>query len=234
MKNEILLIPDKTDTERDRIAKSWEAKGGEVKRIEKFWIKPEVGEKRVSIYGYDTFCLVLAQVLEIEMIMVKDETIAELSERYLKRSIEIISIKESSKINFPKFIKPVTPKLFKAEIFKSTADLNSKIEGIDVSERLICSDLISVNKEVRSFILKREIKDLAFYEGTGEINEAREFIADFLKNCKLKLPNSFVLDIGFNEKDKWFIIEFNSSWGAGLNFCEPAKVTDCIREAAMN
>ena len=48
MKNEILFIPDKADEERDKIAKVWEANGGEVKRIGKFWIKPEVSNKRVS------------------------------------------------------------------------------------------------------------------------------------------------------------------------------------------
>lgn len=53
MKNELLLIPDKPDIERDAIAKIWEEQGGEVQRIAKFWIKPAVGDKRVSIYGYD-------------------------------------------------------------------------------------------------------------------------------------------------------------------------------------
>jgi len=43
MKNELLLIPDKADEERDTIAAAWEANGGEVKRIGKFWIKPNVG-----------------------------------------------------------------------------------------------------------------------------------------------------------------------------------------------
>jgi len=234
MKNEILLIPDKTDEERDKIAKIWESKGGEVKRIGKFWIKPEIGDKRVSIYGYDTFCLVLAQVLGMEMEMVKDEWIADLPMEYLKRNIEVREIKDIAKITFPKFIKPVTPKLFKAEIFESEDDLKEKIKGIDVEEKLICSDTIQVDKEVRSFILDREIKDLAFYEGNGNVSGAREFIDDFLTVCKLNLPKTFVLDIGFNEKDKWFVVEFNSSWGAGLNFCKPEKVIDCIREASTN
>lgn len=234
MKNEILLIPDKTDEERDRIAQIWESKGGEVKRIGKFWIKPEIGDKRVCIYGYDTFCLVLAQVLGIEMEMVKDEWIANLPMKYLKRNIEVREIKDIAKITFPKFIKPVTPKLFKAEIFESEDALKEKIKGIDVIEKLICSDTIQVDKEVRSFILDRKVKDLAFYEGNGDVSEAREFIDDFLTNCKLNLPKTFVLDIGFNEKDKWFVVEFNSSWGAGLNFCKPEKVIDCIREAAIN
>ena len=117
MKNEILLIPDKKDVERERLAKVWENAGGEVKRIGKFWIKPEIGNKRVSIYGYDSFCLVLAQILEIEMEMVKDEWIANLPFKYLKRQIEIKSINEIEAIEFPKFIKPSKSCLF---IYRST------------------------------------------------------------------------------------------------------------------
>jgi len=104
MENEILLIPDKTDTERDAIAKIWENAGGEVKRIGKFWVKPEIGNKRVSIYGYDSFCLVLAQILGIELEMVKDEWIANLPDTYLKRQIEIKPISQIEEIEYPKFI----------------------------------------------------------------------------------------------------------------------------------
>jgi len=234
MKNEILLIPDKADIERDNIAKIWKENGGEVKRIGKFWVKPEVGNERVSIYGYDSFCLVLAQVLGIEMMMPKDEIIAALPKRHIKRKIEIVSLGAITNINFPKFIKSVTPKLFKAEIFVSEEALTSQVNDIEVTELLICSDVIGVDKEVRSFILNREIQDLAFYEGSGDINEARAFIEEFMETCDLELPKTFVLDIGFNEDDKWFVIEFNSSWGAGLNFCDPQKVIHCIREATIN
>lgn len=234
MTNEVLIIPDKPDLERDTIAKVWEDHGGDVLRIGKFWIKPEVNNKRVTIYGYDSFCLVLAQILEIEMLMVRDEWIANLDLKFIKRQIEIYKIEENNNITFPKFIKPVTPKLFKAQIFQSFTDLNSKIEGIGNEEKLICSEIIEVNKEVRSFILDRKIKDLAYYEGVGDIETPKSFIEIFLEESTINFPKTFVLDIGFNESQDWFVIEFNSSWGAGLNFCDPEKVIKCIRAAAVN
>lgn len=234
MKNEILLIPDKPDLERDGLANIWEELGGEVMRIGKFWIKPETKNKRVSIYGYDSFCLVLAQILEIEMLMPKDEMIAELNFKFLKRKVELKEITDINKIEFPMFVKPVTPKLFKADIFKSVEELEIKIAHIEDYEKLICSEVIQVEKEVRSFILNREIKDVAFYEGEGKIESPKKFIQEFLQECKFDLPKTFVLDVGFNEKLGWFVIEFNSSWGAGLNFCKAEKVIECIREAAVN
>jgi len=234
MKNELLLIPDKPDLERDSLAKIWEQNGGQVSRVGKFWIKPETQGKRVSIYGYDSFCLVLAQLLEIEMLMPKDEMIAHLDNKFIKRKIELVQLSNLSEIEFPKFIKPVTPKLFKAEVFTSIENLKTVTAHIEDFEILICSEIIEVKKEVRSFILNREIKDLAFYEGTGDIEAPRQFINDFLKEVDLDLPATFVLDLGFNETLGWFVIEFNSSWGAGLNFCNPEKIVECIRAAAIN
>jgi len=234
MKNELLLIPDKPDLERDNLAKVWEQNGGQVSRVGKFWIKPETQGKRVSIYGYDSFCLVLAQLLEIEMLMPKDEMIAHLDNKFIKRKIELVQLSNLSEIEFPKFIKPVTPKLFKAEVFTSIENLKTVTAHIEDFEILICSEIIEVKKEVRSFILNREIKDLAFYEGTGDIEAPRQFINDFLKEVDLDLPATFVLDLGFNETLGWFVIEFNSSWGAGLNFCNPEKIVECIRAAAIN
>ncbi len=233
MKNEILLIPDKADIERDSLAEVWKNKGGEVKRIGKFWIKPDVGDKRVSIYGNDSFGLVLAQILEITLLMPKDEVIADLSNEFVKREIAIIKVGEIDTLQFPLFVKPVIPKLFKAGIFQNEKELKLMLQDIAADTLLICSEVIVIEKEVRSFILNGKIKDVAFYEGSGELEIPRQFIERFLRTDSIELPKTFVLDIGYNEKDQWFIIEFNASWGAGLNFCKPEKVIDCIRMAAQ-
>ena len=168
------------------------------------------------------------------MVSVKDEWVAEVSNTYLKRDVAVKPIFQIKEIDYPKFIKPVTPKLFKSDIFNSETELKTKIGGINEEELLICSEVVEVNKEVRSFILDNKVKDLAFYEGDGSIEEPRRFIRDFLAKCELDLPRTFVLDVGFNEKSGWFIIEFNSTWGAGLNYCKPENVIDCIREATIN
>ena len=107
MKNELLLIPDKPDTERDKVAKAWRDSGGEVLYISKFWEKPATNEKRVALYGFDTFCLVLAQVLGLELLMPQDEIIAALPQQFVKRDLVIKTISQIESISFPIFIKPV-------------------------------------------------------------------------------------------------------------------------------
>ncbi|WP_394337843.1 hypothetical protein [Chitinophaga silvisoli] len=41
------------------------------------------------------------------------------------------------------------------------------------------------------------------------------------------------MDLGFNEVLGWFVLEFNASWGAGLNGCRAEKVIDCILAATL-
>ena len=107
-------------------------------------------------------------------------------------------------------------------------------KGIAPEEAIIQSEILQIDVEVRAFILNNEILDLAIYEGSADLEDAKNFLLDFLSNHTIELPNTYVIDVGYNTKDDWFIIEFNSSWGAGLNGCLPDKVISGIREATKN
>ncbi|GAA0734254.1 hypothetical protein GCM10009430_49210 [Aquimarina litoralis] len=235
MTNETLLIPNKSDIERDSIAYSWKNNGGEVLRIGKFWERPNVdSEKRLTIYGIDTFSLVLAQVLGLELIEPKDELISKLDFNWIKRKIKIVAIQEIKNSLFPIFIKPVKPKTFKSSVYNDFNSFTKETKGIEQNEQIITSNIIKIESEIRAFILDNKILDMAIYEGNSNLESAREFLTDFLQNHSIDLPESYVIDLGFNRKDKWFVIEFNSSWGAGLNSCDPNKVINGIRAATIN
>ena len=64
-KPQLLLISDKSDKELYQVSKTWMQQYGDVRLIGKFWKKPDVGNAEVSIYGGQTFSLVLAQLLNI-------------------------------------------------------------------------------------------------------------------------------------------------------------------------
>ncbi len=234
MINEILLIPEKIDIERDIVASCWEENGGEVQRIGKFWEKPIIdSNKRITIYGTDTFSLVLAQVLGLQLIAPRDELIGELENRWVQRKIEILQITEIKNFEFPTFIKPVKPKTFKSQVYHTFESFCQETQGIEENELVIKSDIIEIESEVRAFILKGEILDLAIYEGDADLYLAKEFLLNFLKNHSINLPSTYVIDIGYHKIKGWFIIEFNASWGAGLNSCDPYKVIRGIREATL-
>lgn len=230
----VLLIPAKPDDERDSLAEAWVGLGGDVKRVDEFWIKPEVGNKKVAFYGNETFCLVLSQVLAKNLVTVKDDMIVELDKKWTKRALEVKTIEECLRITFPKFIKSVIPKAIPAKVYQTRDEFLSAIGQYDPSEKVIVSATMEIRGEVRVFVLDNTLVDLSFYEGDGNIADAERFAFDFLRNCNMQLPKTFVMDLGWNDTAEWFIIEFNSTWGAGLNGCDPGKVIGCVMEATIN
>lgn len=234
MNQKTLLIPKKPDHERDAIAQAWVNSGGIVRRIDRFWIKPTLANTQISLYGNDTFVLVLAQLLEIELLIPDDSIIASLEKEWTGRNLTIIPVAELDHIEFPSFIKPVKPKLFEASVFNTMLEFKEKVGVIESKEQLIISEIIKIQCEVRSFILDKNVVDLSYYEGIGELDSPKLFIKSFLMRNKDKLPKSFVLDVGFNKRTGWFVIEFNASWGAGLNGCDPERVLKCIEVASGN
>ncbi len=235
MINEVLLIGDKPDIERDAVAESWLQNGGEIKRIGKFWERPNINyNKRITIYGIDTFSLVLAQIIGVKLVEPKDELISKLNISWIKRTINILNISDIDDSLFPTFIKPVKPKTFTSKIYKSLGDFLEETNGIDKSENVIQSDIIIIESETRAFILNDKILDIATYEGNANLTEARVFLNSFLKHHSIDLPETYVIDLGYNKTNGWFVIEFNASWGAGLNGCSPNKVINAIRAATIN
>lgn len=230
----LLIIPDKPDPERDILAEKWQANYGDVLKVGKFWIKPDTQGKPVALYGNDSFCLVLAQILGLDMVSPRDEIIAELDHRFTKRKIELLTLSAAGELTFPIFVKPVTPKLFKAKVYETLADLLAATDGLKPEEKILASEIVEIAKEARSFVFGRRIMDIALYEGAGGLEDAKLLAQQLLDQTDISLPDTFVMDLGYDPEKGWLVIEFNSSWGAGLNFCDPEKVLPCIRAATGN
>ncbi len=233
-KQELLLIPDKPDVERDALAKAWEERGGQVQRIGKFWQQPSVEGWQVSLYGFDSFCQVLAQLLNLTLLCPRDELVVDLEAEYIKRQMELRPLGSIGELSFPLFVKSVVPKLFPAAVYGSAEELRQNTQGLEAQELLICSSVVPIEKELRCFIFQQQILDLAFYEGRGDLEEARQFVLSFLHNTTPDLPETYVLDLAYNSELGWFILEFNSTWGAGLNYCQPTLVVEGIRAATQS
>jgi hypothetical protein len=232
--NKILLIPEKSDAERESVLLAWVKKGGKGKKVDRFWEKPSpFTNQKVAIYGNDTFALVLAQILGVTLISPDDSMIARLDKNFVKRNIQQKRINELSENDFPVFIKPVIPKQFAAKIYHSADELKQETRGLNEEEMILLSEIIQIEAEARAFILKNELMDIAVYHGKANVEEGKLFLTDFLKTTTEKNPVTYVIDIGYNSELGWFVIEFNSSWGAGLNNCNPDKVIDCIYEATV-
>ena len=225
-----LLIPEKADSERNAVAQIWKSRGGEVLSLGKFWEPPLLEPATVRVYGNDTFCLVLAQKLGLDLKEPPEELLCGLPVEYLSREIKAISLIEIETETFPLFCKSAAPKLFQAAVYTSAKDVQTECKDLEDTTRVLVSEIVKVNCEARCFVLDGHVLDCAIYEG-NESN--RESAIEFANKAaaSLVLPETCVMDIGYFQGKGWGIVEFNASWGAGLNSCDPEKVYPAIERA---
>jgi hypothetical protein len=225
-----LLIPDKLDVERDAVAQSFEIYGGKAHRIGKFWDPPAFDPSTVRVYGPDAFCLVLQQKLGLTLCSPSDGLLLQVQPRFLNRQLASASLAEISVGKFRKFIKPITPKQFRAAVYESSDALSAECRGLPANTPVLVSEPVTFSAEARAFVLDGLVLDTAVYEGASETTGSQQFVEDLAHS--MPLPRTVVVDVGFIAGRGWAIIEFNASWGAGLNGCDADKVLPAILAAS--
>lgn len=227
--NLTLLIPEKNDLERDAVAQAWINADGEVIRLGRFWEPPNLENKQVRVYGNNTFCLVLQQKLGFDLISPSDTLIFDVPPQYLKRKIKKFTLSESTEIQFPIFIKSLVPKLIQSKVYDSLSKFHEACLGLSRDTEFIASEIIDFISEFRSFILNGQLLDCAVYEGNGNVEAAISFIDNMIQ--EIQIPSVIVIDIGLSAEG-FSLIEFNASWGAGLNGCQASKILPAIIAAS--
>lgn len=226
-----LVIPDKSDPERDRVADAWVAAGGTVTRLGRFWDPPPLDKRSVRLYGNDTFVLVVAQKLGLEMVSPRDDLLAVLPAELLKRELHIRALGEASALQFPIFIKPLVPKQFRAAVYASHDALCVESQGLEPDALIYVAEVVTFACEARAFVLDGEVLDVELYEGEGSLDGAVELTARAA--VTEGVPETCALDVGHIPGRGWAVIEANASWGAGLNGCSAERVIRCMARATF-
>lgn len=227
----LLVVPAAPDGERDRVADAWVRAGGRVSRLARFWEPPALDRSEVRLYGNDSFCLVLAEVLALDLVSPPDDLILELDESLLGREVAGVALGRAGSLRFPRFVKPLVPKQFPAIVHRDLHSLEAVTAGLDPSTLLIHSDPVRFTAEARAFVLGGEVAAEAVYEGDASLDGVAEVVAAVAE--RVRLPATLVVDLGRLE-DRWVVVEFNATWGAGLNGCDPAAVVPCIAAATRS
>ncbi|MCP4525306.1 MAG: ATP-grasp domain-containing protein [Aestuariibacter sp.] len=227
----ILVIPDKPDSERFAVADAWHNYGGEVLKLGRFWEPPEIDRNKVRLYGDSTFCLVLEQKLNLKLVSPPDDILTSVSGEWLKRTVRLVQLKEAYGLKFPVFIKSLIPKVFRASVYRTRAELSEECSGLEDDTRVIVSDIVKFVAEARSFVLNGKVKTCAVYEGDAAVKDAERFTFSFAENNRLFIPKTCVIDVGCLDSGEWALIETNATWGSGLNDCNPEKAAECIAYA---
>jgi hypothetical protein len=225
-----LLVPERTDVERDAVASSWIMHGGEVLRLGRFWDPPALDARQVRVYGNDTFCLVLAQKLDLTLISPPDDLLLHLDASVIGRQLEGLPLADIDRLRYPTFVKSMVPKLFTARVYGSAQELRDQTRGLEPETLVLSSEIVEFAAEVRAFVLDGEVLTFAAYEGANvDLDAARDFVSHVAVGDRI--PRTCVLDVGPILGRAWAVIEANATWGAGLNGCEPVAAARCIAAA---
>lgn len=225
-----LLIPEKSDDERDAVANAWIASGGKVLRLGRFWEPPAIEPAKARVYGNDAFCLVLQQKLGLELCSPGDELIFSVPPEFLQRKLFRRTLGELAAIDFPVFVKPVIPKLFRARVYQNEAELLSECVGLPRETAVMLSEIAVFVAEARCFVFNGTVLDVSIYEGAAEIGRARAMAERLV--TRIDAPSALVVDIGLTKSHDWVVVEFNAAWGAGLNGCNADRVLPCVEAAS--
>jgi len=225
-----LLISDKPDPERDALADVFARGGGPVHRIGRFWDPPALDPATVRVYGADSFCLVLQQKLGFGLCSPADDLLLQVPPRFLQRQLKKCTLRTARSLPFPIFVKPITPKQFRGAVYRSEDELTQECRGLPPDTSVFVAEPVTLTAEVRSFVLGGHVLDAAVYEGMSKTTDAITFVTELAG--AITLPRTVVVDVGLVANRGWAVIEFNATWGAGLNGCDPAKIIAAILAAS--
>jgi hypothetical protein len=168
-----LVIPSKADVEREAVAQAWSDSGGRVERLDRFWEPPaHLDREGVRLYGNDTFCLVVAQKLDLRLVSPDERILAAVPDFLLRRRVRVVDLGALERFVFPVFVKPVVPKQFRAAVYASKADLESECHGLGQETAVVVSEVVRFEAEARAFALDSVIRTLAVYEGAANHDHA--------------------------------------------------------------
>ncbi|MCP3098358.1 ATP-grasp domain-containing protein [Myxococcus sp. K15C18031901] len=224
-----LLVPAKADPERDAVARAWESGGGTVHRLERFWNPPELPPARTRLYGNDTFCLVVAQKLGLTLVSPPDDLLLRVRPERLLREVHGATLASVTTGPFPRFIKPLVPKVFRASVWRDAEALAEECRGLTPDTPVLSSEVVPLRAEARAWVLDGRVRSCALYEGTGDVEEARGVLEAIARDAPL--PRACVLDAAWVEGRGWALLEANAAWGAGLNGCDATEAARCIAVA---
>ena len=165
-----------------------------------------------------------------------------LPEEYRKRRVELTTLGRARENAEPVFVKPPNDKSFPAKVYAG-AELPREY-GDDTP--VLVAEVVRWKKEFRGFVLDRTLRTLSIYLRDGELQrecdftqtdaetrEATEFLDAVLADARIDLPRAAVVDVGVIEGRGWAVVEQNSAWGSGLYACDPVRVLEVLRHAAV-
>jgi hypothetical protein len=187
----------------------------------------------------------VASRLESILLGCSSDWLTNLPDKFSKRRIELLELKEAGSLKEPCFIKPALGKSFDAGIRTGEA-LMSQASRLPPALLIHATEVVEWEAEYRCFAMNNKVMTLSPYRrgGTtfssyaspirgphGELDAAAEFADSVLSS--VPCPRAFVLDVGIIKGRGWAVVEPNECWGAGIYGCTPAKILEVLLAATV-
>lgn len=209
-------------------------------------IKGETG----AIYGEWLFCETVASQMNWTLKRNPLNWLATLPNEYTNRNVMFSNLKEAKKLTTEKFIKPADAKVFQAKIYSSGEELN---KTLDDGTPVLISDVMKFTSEYRCIVKNREVISSCCYwyrtrqmenmSQPAEFNlsknynnnyfEVVSFVNNMLKDEKVRCTDSFVVDVGRFDKDKYAIIGDKQTYNSNLYGCDAVAMLDAIKASCV-
>ncbi|PSB51141.1 ATP-grasp domain-containing protein, partial [Chamaesiphon polymorphus] len=161
---------------------------------------------------------------------------------FRKRRVSLSTLGACRGMVEPAFIKPPNDKSFPARVYTGA---QLPIE-YDRDTPVLVAEVVAWEQEFRCFILDRQIRTISIYLRNGELQRQRDFAASdaelaevksfvdlLLADRRIDLPRTAVLDVGVIHDRGWAVVEQNDAWGSGIYGCDPVRVLEVLRSAAI-
>ncbi|WP_295614653.1 ATP-grasp domain-containing protein [Chamaesiphon sp. GL140_3_metabinner_50] len=165
-----------------------------------------------------------------------------LPDEYRQRRVMLTTLGACRELVEPAFIKPPNDKSFPARVYTG-AELPHEY---DEDTPVLVADVVEWETEFRCFILDRQLQTISIYLRSGELQRDRDFaatdvelaaaasfVSTILADDRVKLPRSAVVDVGVIARRGWAVVEQNADWGSGIYGCDPVRVLEVLRHAAV-
>jgi ATP-grasp domain, R2K clade family 2 len=161
---------------------------------------------------------------------------------YRQRRVTLTTLRACRELVEPAFIKPPNDKSFPAKVYTG-AELPHEY---DEDSPVLVAEVVVWETEFRCFILDRQLQTISIYLRSGELQRdlefaatdvelaaASSFVRTILADDRIQLPRAAVVDVGVIARRGWAVVEQNAAWGSGIYGCDPVRVLEVLRYAAV-
>jgi hypothetical protein len=193
-------------------------------------------------YGEALFGPSMAEQLGLDLLNPPTDWLVRLPYEYKLRDVQLASLGDARSLTVPRFVKPPNDKSFPAAVYRGI-ELPSEYPD-DMS--VLISEVVRWESEFRCFVLDRTLQTYSLYSRYGDLQrdsdfsstreedgQVEQFVHKLLGDERVDLPRATVVDVGHIDGLGWACVEQNAAWGAGIYGCDPSKVLEVLKYAAV-